>query len=258
MTAQQNSRPQARLDAPATASDDELVDRVRHGDASAFELIMRRHNQRLYRLARSIVRNPAEAAEAVQDAYVQAYEKLAFYRGPASFAAWLGRIALNKAMDRARERGRVISLDACLAPRATGDGRMSAEVVTPQQLASRSPDPEQLAASSDIRRLIEQAVDALPDEFRSVFMLRAVEGLPVEEVAQQLDLPAATVRTRYHRARQRLRQALGDRLELTVPAAFPFAGERCDGIVAEVLARLPGLAQREPGETQPKTNSTGE
>jgi RNA polymerase sigma-70 factor, ECF subfamily len=235
MTAAHNAREQQAAPAVAAASDDELVARVRQGDRSAFELIMRRHNQRLYRLARSIVRAPGDAAEAVQDGYVQAYEKLASYRGPSSFAAWLGRIVLNKAMDRVRQRGRVISLEACL-DQGRGDALPK---IPPERLVSQLGNPEQLAASSDIRRLIEQAVDALPDDFRSVFMLRAVEGLEVEEVARQLDVPAATVRTRYHRARQRLRSHLGDRLELTLPAAFPFAGERCDAIVAAVLARLP-------------------
>jgi len=235
MTRPQAADQQQRGAGPAAASDDELVERVRRGDTSAFELIMRRHNQRLYRLARSIVRAPSDAAEAVQDAYVQAYEKLPSYRGPATFAAWLGRIVLNKAMDRVRDRGRVISLEACLSQERGDD----LPRIPPERLASQLGNPEQLAASSDIRRLIEQAVDALPDEFRSVFMLRAVEGLGVEEVARQLDVPAATVRTRYHRARSRLRGHLGDRLELTLPAAFPFAGARCDAIVAAVLARLP-------------------
>jgi RNA polymerase sigma-70 factor, ECF subfamily len=221
----------------ATASDDELVERIRGGDRSAFELIMRRHNQRLYRLARSVVRAPADAAEAVQDGYVQAYEKLASYRGPASFAAWLGRIVLNKAMDRMRDRGRVISLEAALASERGDD----VPKIPPERLASQLGNPEQLAASSDIRRLIEQAVDALPDDFRTVFMLRAVEGLEVDEVARQLDVPSATVRTRYHRARQRLRDHLGDRLELTLPTAFPFAGARCDAIVAGVLERIAAL-----------------
>jgi len=107
----------------------------------------------------------------------------------------------------------------------------------PEQLASRSPDPERLAVSGDLRRLIEAAVDALPEEFRTVFMLRAVEGLSVEETARQLDVPSMTVRTRYHRARERVRSHLGDSLEEMLPAAFTFAGERCDRIVAAVLAR---------------------
>jgi RNA polymerase sigma-70 factor, ECF subfamily len=225
----------AILSAPEPSSpvgDDALVWRTRSGDASAFELLMRRHNRRLYRLARGIVRNAADAEEVVQDAYVQAFERIESYRGPNGFAAWLGRIVLNRATDRARERGRVVSLDAHLSESGERPHGLG-----PEQLASRSPDPERLAVSGDLRRLIEAAVDALPEEFRTVFMLRAVEGLSVEETAHQLDVPPATVRTRYHRARERVRSHLGDSLEEMLPAAFPFAGERCDRIVAAVLDR---------------------
>ena len=221
------------LPAPSPrASDDDLVARLRSGDASAFELLMRRHNRRLYRLARGVVQNAADAEEVVQDAYVQAFSRLASYRGPDGFAAWLGRIVLNRATDWARERGRVVSLDAHLS-----EPGERPPLLRPEQLASRSPDPERLAVSGDLRRLIETAVDALPEEFRTVFMLRAVEELSVEETARHLDVPSATVRTRYHRARERVRSRLGDSLEEMLPAAFPFAGERCDRIVAAVLDR---------------------
>lgn len=217
-------------------TDDGLVARLRDGDAGALELLMRRHNQRLYRLARSILRNPADAEEAVQDAYVQAYERLGDYRGPNSFAAWLGRIVLNKAYDRVRDRGRVIPLDTVL--RSAGGQNEDTVTMTSDQIASGRPDPERLAASGDLRRLIEAAVDDLPLDFRTVFVLRAIEGFSVEETANQLDIPAATVRTRYHRARRQIRMALGGSLENVLPAAFSFAGERCDRIVANVMARV--------------------
>lgn len=224
------NQPEPRL------NDDVLIGRLRDGDAAAFELLMRRHNQRLYRLARSIVRNPADAEEAVQDAYVQAYERLADYRGPNSFAAWLGRIALNKSYDRLRDRGKVVPLDA--APRSASGRNKDIVTMTSDRIVSSLPDPERLAASEDLRRLIEAAVDGLPLEFRTVFVLRAIEGFSVEETANQLDIPATTVRTRYHRARRQLRVALGGSLEKVMPAAFSFAGERCDRIIANVMTRV--------------------
>lgn len=217
-------------------TDDTLVGRLRDGDAGALELLMRRHNQRVYRLARSVLRNPADAEEVVQDAYVRAYEKLDDYRGPNSFAAWLGRIVLNKAHDRLRDRGKVIPLDT--APRRAGGQSEDSVTMTSDQIASGRPDPERLAASGDLRRLIEAAVDDLPSEFRTVFVLRAIEGFSVEETAIQLDIPPATVRTRYHRARRNIRAALGGSLEAVLPVAFSFAGERCDRIVANVMARV--------------------
>ena len=231
--------PLRRPTPPSAIPDDALVARVLVGDMAAFEVIMRRHNQRLFRLARSVLRNPSDAEEAVQEAYLHAYEKLSAYRGPGAFGAWLGRIVLNKAMDRARDRGRVISLEACLMGRDGDGGKPAAYGLRPEHLASRSPDPEQLAASSDVRRLIEAAVDELPDEFRTVFILRAVEGLSVEEVARQLDVEPATVRSRDHRARRRMQERLGGALEAVLPSVFPFAGARCDRIVAAVLARIP-------------------
>lgn len=238
MTAQPLSEQAKVSRGPASTEDDVLVGRVLNGDHAAFELIMRRHNQRLYRLARSVLRNSPDAAEAVQDAYLHAYEKLAAYRGPGSFRAWLGRIVLNKALDRLRETRRVVSLDQHLSSRHD-DRRRPGDGVPAERLVSELPGPERLAASSEIRRLLEHAIDELPDDFRTVFILRAVEGLTPDEVGDQLALPSATVRTRYHRARLRLRRALGERLEPIVPSTYPFAGARCDEIVASVLARLP-------------------
>jgi RNA polymerase sigma-70 factor, ECF subfamily len=209
-----------------------LVSRVRAGDAAAFELIMRRHNRRLFRLARSVLRNGADAEDVVQATYVQAYAKLHEFVGPQGFPAWLGRIALNEALGRARGWGRVVALDDHMGTEGETRQRRIDAMSTPH------PDPERLAGNAELRRLLEGAIDALPDEFRTVFVLRAVEGMSVAETAEAMSIRPETVKTRFHRARHRLQEILGARFEALVPAAFEFGGERCDRIVAAVLARL--------------------
>jgi RNA polymerase sigma-70 factor (ECF subfamily) len=237
-----NPRPTSRL-APADApelSDYGLVERVRAGDAAAFELIMRRHNRRLFRLARSVLRNAAEAEDVVQETYVRGFARLDEFRGPDGFPAWLARIAYNEALGRVRGAERVVSLYDYLS---AGDG--DGDVRRIETMTSPHPDPERLTGYGELRRMLEDAIDALPDEFRAVFMLRAVEGMSVAETAEALSIPPETVKTRLHRARHRLQEALGARFEALMPAAFEFAGARCDGIVAAVLARLgPALAAR--------------
>ncbi|MGH6895489.1 MAG: RNA polymerase sigma factor [Geminicoccaceae bacterium] len=213
--------------------DRDLVERVRAGDAAAFELIMRRHNRRLFRLARSILRNSAEAEDVVQATYVRAYARLDEFVGPHGFPAWLGRIALNEALGRARGWGRVVALDDYVSAGA-GD----AAVRRIDAMSTQHPDPERLAGNAELRRLLEDAIDALPDEFRTVFVLRAVEGMSVAETADALSIRPETVKTRFHRARRRLQATLGARFEALMPAAFEFGGERCDRIVRAVLARL--------------------
>ena len=232
-------QPDARTSARASATgapalpDGDLVLRVRAGDAAAFELIMRRHNRRLFRLARSVVRNDAEAEDVVQATFVQAYAKLHELVGPHGFAAWLGRIALNEALGRARAWGRVVALDDYVS---AGEG--DAAVRRIDTMSTSHPDPERLAGDAELRRLLEDAIDALPDEFRTVFMLRAVEGMSVAETAAALSIRPETVKTRFHRARHRLQEALGARFEALMPTAFEFGGEHCDRIVAAVLGRL--------------------
>lgn len=230
------SEPQAsapvRPEIDPAVPDAVLAVRARSGDHAAFELIMRRHNQRLYRLALGIVRDPSEAEDVVQEAYIRAYTKLDGFQGPDGLSAWLGRIASNEALGRLRRGKRLVALDD-----APPDAAETSNVVP---LGSALPaDPERLAANGELRQLIERAVGELPDDFRAVFMLRAVEGLSVAETAAHLDLEQATVKTRFHRARTRLRAALGDEIEALMPEAFKFAGARCDRIVAGVLARLP-------------------
>ncbi len=199
---------QAQPDA-AAFGDAGLVARVRAGDPAGFEMIMRRHNQRLYRLARGILRNGSEAEDVVQEAYVRSYEKLDDFVGPSGFGAWLGKIVVNEALGRLRKRGRVISLD----DHVRGfDGSVDYHRV--ETMMAPQPDPERLTASGELRRLIENAIDTLPDEFRTVFVLRAIEGLFVFETAQHLSILPATVRTRFHRARRLLQAALGAKLDI--------------------------------------------
>jgi RNA polymerase sigma-70 factor (ECF subfamily) len=217
----------------ASFTDGRLIERVRAGDPVAFELIMRRYNQRLFRMARSILRNEPEAEDVVQESYVRAYEKIDDFIGPAGFSAWLGRIVVNEALGRLRTRGRVISLDDY------GDGPGNgADIRRIETIKTQQPDPERLAVNSELRRLLENAIDALPDDFRVVFVLRAVEGLSVVETAEYLSIRPETVKTRFHRARRHLQDNLGAQFETLMPSTFAFAGEHCDRIVAAVLERL--------------------
>ena len=230
-----NSRPTSPL-VPAGApalTDYGLVERVRAGDAAAFELIMRRHNRRLFRLARSVLRNGAEAEDVVQETYVRAFAKLDDFKGPDGFSAWLARIAYNEALGRVRGWGRVVSLHDHVS-----DGNGDGDVRSVETMTSPHPDPERLSGHAELRRMLEAAIDALPDDFRAVFVLRAVEGMSVAETAEALAIPSETVKTRFHRARHRLQETLGARFEARMPAAFEFGGARCDRIVAAVLVRL--------------------
>lgn len=231
----QNSEPAARpihAGLP-TPPDSVLVERVRTGDSIAFELIMRRHNQQIYRLARSVLRNAPDAEDVVQETYVRAYAKLDDFIGPDGFSAWLGKIAFNEALGRLRQRGRVVSLDEYVRNRDGAATKRRIETMKDQQ-----PDPERLASNSELRKLLESAIDSLPDDFRAVFMLRAVEGMSVAETAECLSTEPATIKTRFHRARDLLKKSLGAELGALMPSVHEFAGARCDRIVAGVLSRL--------------------
>jgi RNA polymerase sigma-70 factor (ECF subfamily) len=200
-------------------------------DPRAFEKIMREHNRMLFRTARAILRDDAEAEDALQEAYVQAYHALGSFRGEAKLSTWLARIVANEALMRLRKQKRRAEI-VPIQP-----------VVTAQELeqvADTDMDnaPARSAERKEVRALLEAQIDALPDGYRAVFMLRAVEELPVEEVAAVLQIPAATVRTRFFRARSLLREALAQKIDLACEDAFSFAGERCDRIVASVLARI--------------------
>jgi RNA polymerase sigma-70 factor, ECF subfamily len=202
----------------ATVSEEALVARLRAGDGAAFEQVMRRHNGRLFRVARTILRDDAEAEEALQDAYLRAFAGIGAFKGEASLATWLTRIAINEALMRLRRRRDTSELD----------------FETPDP----APSPEQNAARRELRGLVERALDSLPADFRAVFILRAVEQMSVEEAAAALGIPQATVKTRFFRARRHLRDLLGEALAAALGDSFPFAGARCDRLVGRVLARL--------------------
>ncbi|WP_158284250.1 RNA polymerase sigma factor [Azospirillum sp. TSO22-1] len=209
----------------------DLLDAMKRGDGRAFETVMRRHNRRLFRIARSILKDEGEAEEAVQDAYLRAFTHLDQCADGDRLGGWLARIAANEALMRLRKRGRVRLFADGLEAEEEG-----AAAVVPLWTAAST--PEELFAVAELRRLVEQAIDDLPDGFRAVFVMRAVEQMSVQETAACLGIPPETVKTRLHRARALLQKALSDHLDRLVPTAFGFAGERCDRIVAGVLARL--------------------
>ncbi len=197
-------------------------------DAKAFtpkdlEALMRKYNRTLFRTARAILRNDAEAEEAVQDAYLKAFRAMGEFRGDAKMSTWLVRIVVNEALMRRRKLAR---------------GAEVVELNMDLHLASDEEAPEHAAARGQVRALLEGKIDALPDAYRAVFMLRGVEELSVEETAQALDLPEATVRTRFFRARGLLRESLSREIDRAFDKAFGFDGERCDRLVAGVLAAL--------------------
>ena len=219
--------------APASVPDAELARRAALGDDTAFEAVMRRHNRLLFRTARSILKDDAEAEDALQEAYVRAWRALATFRADAKVSTWLVRIVVNEALGRLRQRAaNVVELSAAAQPDAN---EPSTEASMPDNPDSR---PDRMAMRTDARRLIEARIDTLPDVFRTVFVMRAVEELSVEEVAAALQLPEATVRTRYFRARSLLREGLSQDLDMATSDAFSFDGARCDRIVAGVLTRI--------------------
>jgi RNA polymerase sigma-70 factor (ECF subfamily) len=216
-----------------TLSDADLARRIAAHDQSAFVLLMRRYNQLLYRTARSILRDDAEAEDALQDAYLHAYRAIGQFRGDAKLATWLTRIVINEAIARSRKsarRAEVMQL------------RLGAEPTDYSTEASMEPgaseSPESGAMRAETRALLERSIDALPDVFRTVFVLRALEEMSGEEVAACLDIPEATVRSRFFRARSMLRAALARDADLALEQAFSFDGARCDRIVAGVIERL--------------------
>jgi len=232
---EQRSKPD-----PARASDHELAAMVAAGDGAAFEVLMRRYNQVLYRLARSIVKDDTEAEDIVQEAYLLAWRNAGSFRGEASLATWLTRIVVNEASGRLRKSRRRADIIE-LVPGAAGLDDL-AEDAMPDPDHGAAPDaPESAALRAEARRLIEARIDALPDSLRTVFVLRAIDDLSVQETAAALGMPEATVRSQYFRARGLLREALARDFDIGVASAFSFDGERCDRIVARVLARLRSL-----------------
>ncbi|MGH8670101.1 MAG: RNA polymerase sigma factor [Burkholderiales bacterium] len=220
----------AQQQALEPVSDAELIEHTRAGDMRAMEALMRRHNRTLYRTARAILRDDAEAEDVVQEAYLKAYGALASFRGESKLSTWLVRITANEALMRRRKNSRtavVVPMDAASGPAAQWEEPMSDEA-----------GPERNAMGAEMRKLLESRIDALPDGYRAVFVLRALEELTVEETAAALQLPEATVRTRFFRARGLLRESLARDIDHSLEDAFGFAGARCDRIVAKVLERI--------------------
>jgi RNA polymerase sigma-70 factor (ECF subfamily) len=220
---------------PAQAGDGQLASMVAAGDPGAFEVLMRRHNGALYRTARSIVRDDAEAEDIVQESYLLAYRKAGSFRGEASLSTWLTRIVVNEATGRLRKTRR----RADIIELVPGLGGIEADEEDAMSDVRSEPEtPDNAALRAEARRLIEARIDALPDGLRTVFVLRAIEDMSVQETADALGMLEATVRSQYFRARGLLREALARDLDHAVGSAFSFDGARCDRIVAAVLARL--------------------
>jgi len=198
--------------------DTEFARRVAAGDHPAFAQLMRRHNRLLYRTARAILKDDAEAEDALQEAYLLAFRAIANFRGDARLSTWLVRIVANEALGRLRKRAR------------------ATQVTYMNEFASD--EPERAARRAEMLRLLESEIDRLPDAFRTVFVLRALEEMSVEETAAALNIPEATVRSRYFRAKRLVRAALASEIDAAFNDAFAFDGARCDRIVAAVMAKL--------------------
>lgn len=210
--------------------DSVLVERFRQGDRTAAQVIIQRHNRMLWRIARGIVHDDADAEEAVQNAYVRALKSIGDFRGQSSLATWMSRIVVNEALRRRGGELRTIDITdvvETLPPDHPGSATMPPP-----------PSPEAAAARQQIRRLVEQAIDALPPPFRVVFMMRIVEQMSISETAASLEIPVATAKTRLHRANQQLRAALGAEFAAMFDGAFPFGGARCERLTQAVLDRL--------------------
>jgi RNA polymerase sigma-70 factor (ECF subfamily) len=221
--------------AAALPDDAELARRIEARDERAFEAVMRAHNRMLYRLARSILRDDAEAEDALQDAYLAAYRNISSFRGGSRLSTWLARIVMNEAYARLRRRKRAVVVPLDATQRRDLGEPSPQEGIMPGETVER---PDAAAMRAELRRMLERRIDALPDQFRAVFVLRDVEEMSVEETAECLDIPPATVRTRAFRARALLREALSRDLDAATVEAFGFAGERCDRIVAGTLERV--------------------
>jgi RNA polymerase sigma-70 factor (ECF subfamily) len=210
------------------SADEDVVQRVLAGETALYEILMRRYNQRLYRVARSILRNDTDAEDVMQEAYVRAYEHLNQFAGEAKFSTWLTKIAVYEALGRLRRQGRTENLDSAL----DSDRHVLA------RMTSDTRDPERQAYDHELRIVLEGAIDSLPEIYRMVFMLRSVEGMSVAETAGCLDIGVEAVKTRLHRARSLLRKDLQQRAGVVTAQAFPFHLSRCDRVVHAVFRRI--------------------
>lgn len=216
--------------AASAMTDEEVIERVKAGETGLFEVIMRRYNQRLYRVTRSILGNDGEAEDVTQDAYVRSYMHLDQFDGRAKFSTWLTKIAVYEALARLRTRKRIVEIDA--APDSM-EVRMNLE--------SGTPSPEQEVLTQTMRMVLERAVDKLPETYRSVFMLREVEAMTTAETAECLEISEESVKVRLHRARSFLRKQIYAQTGAATASAFQFLGARCDRMVSTVMKRIESL-----------------
>lgn len=227
----QNQKRPLAPDVIGKLEDAELVQRALKREGGAFRTIMEKYNQRLYRIARGILRNDAEAEDVVQEAYVSAFTHLDSFRGDSSLPTWLARITMNEALGRLRAQRPTVDIVKFEAHRT------AAEIIQ-FPLTSKSDDPERTMAQRQILQLVEQATDNLPEVYRIVFITRVIEGMSVEDTAEILGIRPETVKTRLHRARRLIREQLDKQIGPVLMDAFPFAGRRCERVTATVLNRL--------------------
>jgi RNA polymerase sigma-70 factor (ECF subfamily) len=222
------------IEALRQADNDEadLIARARRKDGAAIALIIRQQNQRLYRIARSILRDDAEAEDAVQEAYIRAFTSLESFRGDSRLGTWLARIVMNQALGRLRRRKPALDFDRFAKAQKAG-----AEIIR-FPAANPELDPETAMAQREIRALLERAIDALPEGFRTVLVARLIEGMSIEETAELFGIRPETVKTRLHRARRLLKQEMEKHVGPVLGDAFPFAGRRCERLTNAVLRRL--------------------
>jgi RNA polymerase sigma-70 factor (ECF subfamily) len=214
-------------------SDEEVVARTAAGETALFEILMRRYNQRLFRVARGIMHSDAEAEDVVQQSYLLAYTHLAQFGGAAAFSTWLTRIVINEALGRTRRSIRLAEVEM-------------AEQHDMSSLEVQPATPEDLVSGREIRAILEAAISRLPEAYRIVVMMREVEQLSVAETAQCLEISEENVKVRLHRAKAMLRQSLNAQVEDATTGAFSFLGARCDRIVAVVLSRIATLPLPKP------------
>ena len=217
------------LSTSAAVSEGELIRRAKARDEQAVRAILQANNRRLFRIARGILRNDAEAEDVVQETYVRALTHLEGFRGESSLSTWLSRIAMNEALGRLRGRRRSLDLDSL------SQDRLEAEIIP---FPAAPSDPEISMAQRQIQEVVERAIDQLPEPFRLVFITRVMEEMTVEETAELLSIKPETVKTRLHRARALLRQNVEKEIGPVIMDAFPFAGRRCEQLTEAVLKRL--------------------
>jgi RNA polymerase sigma factor (sigma-70 family) len=219
----------ATTESSAAADGRALARSIAAGDAAAFERLMRHYNRRLYRLARATLRDRTEAEDALQDAYICAYRTMGSFRGDSSLGTWLSRLVLNECFARMRRTVRRENVAPMVSAGRHGETHM---------IIDAADSPESAAGRVQIRELLERKVDELPESYRTVFVMRSVEELTVDETAETLGIPEETVRSRHFRARNLLRESLARDLDLVEPGLFEFGGDHCDRVVANVLARI--------------------